>query len=74
MKKEERSGAQALVDSLAKAGITADSAATARQKPHMRTMTREERKAETDARNARRARRAAKGRQPTTENAEEKKP
>ena len=77
LEKEQRNKAakeRVMRDSLAKAGITADSAATARQKPHMRTMTREERKAETDARNARRARRAAKGRQPTTENAEEKKP
>lgn len=77
LEKEQRNKAakeRVTRDSLAKAGITADSAATARQKPHMRTMTREERKAETDARNARRARRAAKGRQPTTENAEEKKP
>ena len=39
-----------------------------------RTLRGPREEAETDARNARRARRAAKGRQPTTENAEEKKP
>jgi hypothetical protein len=75
LEKEQRNKAakeKATRDSLIKAGVIKDTTATAR--PEARTMTREERKAAAEARNAERKKRLGRDRPKSIKDAEEKKP